>query len=270
MSSSWLSYDDVGDRYASAAEPVYFAGPAEDLISLLRPTTGTRLLDIGTGSGAVGAAAFRILNEGTVVGCDLSVPMLVIARTRLAGLRTVAGDMDHLPFRAAAYDAAALGFVLSHVANPVAALSEIKRVLTEAGRVGVSSWSSSAAGSEAGEVWRDTSAQYVRASELEAAVAAAVPSENLLAAPDGLFLTLADAGFKTVVIHKREYRVEITTTEFIQSRLPSAPSRYMQAHLDPARWNDFVDAVSRRLVDAFGQKIAFRTSANFGIASGAG
>ena len=265
MPHSWFSYDSVAASYASSAEPVYFSRPAEDLISFLRPGAGTKLLDVGTGSGAIAEAAARLTGAETVVACDLSLPMLVVARRRARQIRTVAADLTRLPFSAAAYDAVSVGFVLSHLPNPIAALQEIRRVLTSDGKVGVTSWNSSAPASAAGERWRITAERYVQPVALEEAVATVLPSESLLATQEGLQCALAEAGFGGIVVRRREYSVETTTNDFIESRLMSAPARYIQAQLPPALWDDFIAEISRDIRDHFGERVAFRTSVNFGI-----
>lgn len=269
MPASWFSYDDVAERYASAAEP-YFIKPAEDLISFLRPAPGTRMLDVGAGSGAVAAAVIRLARRTTVVACDLSVPMLVVARKQIHRLSCVGAELTRLPFARASYDAATLAFVLSHLADPCAALQEIKSVLTVTGRIAVSSWGSSAATSAAGQLWRRTSEQYVEPRELEQAIARVVPSESRLATVEGMQSALAEADFTTVVVHKRDYALKVPTHQFIQSRLLAAPSRYMHARLTPGEWNDFVNTISRSLTDQFGPEVHLHISVNFGIASSAG
>lgn len=263
MATTWFSYDDFAEEYASAAEPAYFAKPAAELIAFLAPEAGKKLLDIGSGAGAVPAAALRVNRPPAVVASDVAVPMLVVGRTRVPGLRSVAAEVDHLPFASATFDAATLAFVLSHLRNPVATLKEVKRVLTAGGKVAVSSWSSSAAGSPPGDLWRRTSEQYIDSGELERAVATVVPSESRLATADGLVDTLLSADLTAVSVHRREYDIAMSTDDFVRSRLVAAPSRYMQARLDIAAWSDFVDSATRQLSEEFGSRVRFRISVNF-------
>lgn len=268
--TSWFSYDDVADHYASAAEPAYFTKPAEDLVTFLGPPCGARLLDVGAGSGAVAAAVRRAEPETVVVACDLSIPMLDVARHRIRNLPVVAAEISKLPFASAAYDATTLAFVLSHLPEPVFALHEVRRVLKATGKVAVSSWSSSAAATSAGEIWRRTSEEFVEGEEIDDAVAMAIPSEAALATDEGLRNILTTAGFADIVTRRIEYCVEIPIAQFIQSRLLAAPSRYLNARLDVTRWNDFVAVVSRRLTDRFGAHVSFEISVNMCVASPAG
>lgn len=94
-----------------------------------------RVLDLCCGTGDLaflaGAAAAR------VVGLDFTLPMLAIARTRGrgTGVGFAQGDALRLPFRDAAFDAVTMGYGLRNVADPLACLREVRRVLAPGGRV---------------------------------------------------------------------------------------------------------------------------------------
>lgn len=99
---------------------------------------GLRVLDIGTGTGAMlpafGATGARI------VALDHSPAMLrrAQARCRDEGLREVlysVGDVTRLPFGDAVFDACNCSMVLHHVADPAAALAEMARTVRPGGRV---------------------------------------------------------------------------------------------------------------------------------------
>jgi len=83
------------------------------------------LLEVGCGTGHF----TRWFGEQglQVMGLDLSPPMLAEA-VRLGSLPYVQGDALALPFRAGAFDLAALITTLEFVADPVQALSEATRV----------------------------------------------------------------------------------------------------------------------------------------------
>lgn len=88
------------------------------------------VLDVGVGTGVVALGLSRL--GRTVVGVDLSEPMLRRARDR--GVPVVQGDALRLPVRDASVDDAYAAWVLHLVADIGATLGEIARVLRPGGR----------------------------------------------------------------------------------------------------------------------------------------
>jgi ubiquinone/menaquinone biosynthesis C-methylase UbiE len=109
-----------------------------DLLAACALGRGERLLDLGTGTGLVAAAAARTpCTAARVVGLDVSPAMLARARERVAPFRValVTGDAEALPCRDGSFDAAAGHFVLVFLKRPAAAVAELHRVLRPGGRV---------------------------------------------------------------------------------------------------------------------------------------
>jgi demethylmenaquinone methyltransferase / 2-methoxy-6-polyprenyl-1,4-benzoquinol methylase len=96
---------------------------------------GDRVLDGACGTGDLALADLRA-GAGRVVGLDFSERMLERAR-RKAPLEWVQGDLLALPFEAAAFDAATVGFGVRNVADLPLALSELRRVLRPGGRLAI-------------------------------------------------------------------------------------------------------------------------------------
>lgn len=100
-------------------------------------TAGERVLDLAAGTGAVS----RSLAEAGAkcAACDFSLGMLQVGTRRLrrtdGTVRFVAGDALALPFRTGAFDAATISFGLRNVADPGAALAEMRRVTRPGGRL---------------------------------------------------------------------------------------------------------------------------------------
>lgn len=99
----------------------------EALRGLLAPlASGARVLDVGCGTGWLGAAlgdqAWR------VSGVDRSLRMLARAAGRFPVVR---GEAERLPFRDGAFDAAMVSAVLDFVPDPTRVLREARRVARE-------------------------------------------------------------------------------------------------------------------------------------------
>jgi len=93
---------------------------------------GTRLLELGVGTGAV---AMALMEAGyDVVGVDISAPMLASARPRLPG-RVGLADAAALPFVDGVFDAVYAVWVMYHLVDPRKALAEAARVLRPGGRL---------------------------------------------------------------------------------------------------------------------------------------
>ncbi len=109
-----------------------------EILELLAPRPGARLLDIGAGPGFFAEeAGERVGPGGRVVGIDTSADMLEMAQRRCARLPQVAfleGDALHLPFEVPSFDAAAASQVYEYVEDVPAALAELHRVLVPGGR----------------------------------------------------------------------------------------------------------------------------------------
>ncbi|WP_225849241.1 methyltransferase domain-containing protein [Streptomyces sp. HPF1205] len=100
---------------------------------------GQIVLDLGCGPGTdLTALAEAVGGAGTVIGVDHDEAMVETARTRTAGLPGVdvrLGDIHDLALPDRAADRARTDRVLQHVADPVRALAEIRRVLRPGGRL---------------------------------------------------------------------------------------------------------------------------------------
>jgi demethylmenaquinone methyltransferase/2-methoxy-6-polyprenyl-1,4-benzoquinol methylase len=97
---------------------------------------GDRVLDAACGTGDLALADLRA-GAGSVTGIDFSPRMLERARRKHAGIEWVEGDVLALPFAAASFDAATIGFGIRNVADLDRALRELRRVLRGGGRLAV-------------------------------------------------------------------------------------------------------------------------------------
>ena len=107
----------------------------ERAVYLLRPSPSDRVLEVVFGHGRAVARLANIVNNGCVCGIDVSESMLNVAVRR--NRRAVAagrvqlrrGGCASIPFANANFDGALAVHTLSFWSDPVACLSEIRRVL---------------------------------------------------------------------------------------------------------------------------------------------
>lgn len=110
------------------------------LLPRLKPAD--RVLVVGIGPGTITIDLAGRLSEGSVVGID-SAPAAVAATQDLANardlrnLRLIVGDVYHLGFSGASFDVVHAHQLLQHLADPVAALREMRRVCVPGGLVAV-------------------------------------------------------------------------------------------------------------------------------------
>ena len=117
---------------------------AENSAAYLLPrlNVADRLLDVGIGPGTITLDLAGRLSEGWVVGID-SAPAAVAATQTLAAaqgvrnLRLLVGDAYQLGFADASFDVVHAHQLVQHLAHPVAALREMRRVCVPGGLVAV-------------------------------------------------------------------------------------------------------------------------------------
>jgi len=137
-------WEEVAADYV--ADPLgLFEGCAGRLLSLLQPPSGSVLLDIGTGGGAVALQAFPWIGpEGKVIGCDIAGSMLRHAKRACAAPGPTAGfsqmDAERLGFADGSFDVVACAFSLFQFPEMRRAMVEMARVVRVGGRVGLSNW----------------------------------------------------------------------------------------------------------------------------------
>ena len=105
------------------------------------PSTAMRVLDVATGTAAVAIELAQAVPDRTVVGVDQSPEMLAAGRARVAraGLADRVelreGRAESLPFADGEFDALTFTYLLRYVADPVATMRELARVVRPGGVV---------------------------------------------------------------------------------------------------------------------------------------
>jgi demethylmenaquinone methyltransferase/2-methoxy-6-polyprenyl-1,4-benzoquinol methylase len=135
-------FDLVADRY-DLLNDVLSVGQdrrwRRAVVAAIAASAGERVLDLAAGTGTVSRSLAQA--GAQCVACDFSLGMLQVGLQRLRqadgrpAVSFVAGDALALPFGDGAFDAVTISFGLRNVADPAAALAEMRRVTRPGGRL---------------------------------------------------------------------------------------------------------------------------------------
>lgn len=130
------AYDRFMGRYSVGLSPQLadVAGvPTE-----ARP--GQRVLDVGSGPGALTAELVSRVGAGAVSAVDPSEPFVAAVRERHPGVEVLLASAEHLPFRNDTFDVVLAQLVVHFMSDPVAGLAEMARVTRPDGVVAACVW----------------------------------------------------------------------------------------------------------------------------------
>ncbi len=144
----WQGVDETADpswyiRFLDASRRATLAQIEHDphrYYSFLEPAAGLRVLDVGSGTGALLTPLASLLQPGgSIVGVDISTVMVEEASRRAAEhhlpIAFREADAGHLPFADASFDRAMATQVLVHLDRPALAIHEMARVTRPGGLV---------------------------------------------------------------------------------------------------------------------------------------
>ena len=142
--------EEEGEHWAAEAERFdrMLAPYGEHVVAGLSPEPGESVVDVGCGNGALSLdVAARVGPKGSVLGLDLSGPMLSLARSRAAerGLGNVAfeqSDAQVHDFGDRQFDAVTSRFGVMFFDDPVAAFANLRSGTRSGGRVAFACWRS--------------------------------------------------------------------------------------------------------------------------------
>ena len=146
-SSGWKVDDDAAELYEEYFVPIIFAPWGERLVDRADLQEGDRVLDVATGTGIVARrAAAEVGNSGSVVGVDIDSGMLAVAKDQASDIQPAIewweGDAADLPFPDERFDAVFCQQGLQLFDEPLAALEEMRRVLSPDGLAVLAVWRS--------------------------------------------------------------------------------------------------------------------------------
>ena len=144
--STWRRPTGAAEEYERVAVPHLTTPFAMQLIDLLSLRPGERVLDVACGTGAVARiAAQRVGPRGRVIGVDLNVGMISVARSlplaEGAPIEWIEGSALALALPDASVDAVLCQQGLQFFPDKALALREMRRVTRSGGRLALSVWS---------------------------------------------------------------------------------------------------------------------------------
>ncbi|MEO5335738.1 MAG: class I SAM-dependent methyltransferase [Magnetospirillum sp. WYHS-4] len=128
-------------RYAAVYDLLFgslFAPGRRATVHMVNQRAGQRILEVGVGTG-LSLPFYR--HDASVVGIDLSIDMLEVARDRVErdGLAHVHGllemDAQHMAFADGSFDAVVAMYVASVVSDPARLMAEMRRVCVSGGDI---------------------------------------------------------------------------------------------------------------------------------------
>jgi SAM-dependent methyltransferase len=143
---SGAAYDRFMGRYSRSLAP--------QLAELAGIEAGQRVLDVGSGPGALTAELVARLGASAVVAVDPSAPFVDALRERLPDVEAARASAEALPFGDGVFDAALAQLVVHFMADPVAGLREMARVTRPGGVVAACVWDHAGERSPLAVFWR--------------------------------------------------------------------------------------------------------------------
>ena len=248
--------------YGRIAARLQFTAPAYDLVEIAGSREGGTVLDVGTGTGVVAAAAKAAAGPaGVIIGADSAMEMIRLARQETGNL--VLAEVPGLPFCDESFDTVLAGFVVSHFDSYVAGLRDMVRVCRSGGRVGMSAWG--AVANPAAALWSDIAAQYAPRQELNEAFLKHIPWDTWFSSIENVAHALKSAALSSVLTETRYYSVRMPTRDYLLTRQASVQGLVLRRALTPAQWDKFTARVAEVFQNQFGDVVEYQRDVHFGV-----
>jgi SAM-dependent methyltransferase len=210
--------------------------------------SGDRALDIGCGTGATTRELAARAVDGSVLGLDLSGPMLTIAREAahradIRNVEFVQGDAQVHPFDPSSFDVAVSRMGSMFFGDPAAAFANVGRALRPGGRLALTVWQEVAANQWLTAI--DTALGEPPSEEAADEPAGYTPGPFSLADPGLCASLLQHAGFVDIAVDALDIPLAFGTVEDAEAFLHT----WMDEDLDSDGRARATAALHRLLVD---------------------
>jgi ubiquinone/menaquinone biosynthesis C-methylase UbiE len=248
--NDWRSYDDVAETY-ERIHATRLAKPAGDLVEIAGVAEGTRVLDVGAGTGVAAEAALE--RGADAVGIDESLGMLRVGRAARPNVRSAAAEAIDLPFRDGAFDVVIANFVIAHFTKYQTALFDMTRVLRRGGRMALSAWAD--VDDDLTRAWLELVEGVVPRPVLQSSLAEALPWRDRFRDPGALQEALTDAGLRSVRTERRTYQFRYALQEYVEGMSTWATGRLVRSMLGPMAFGSFLERARRSFAERFADPV---------------
>lgn len=132
----------AAEVYDTFFVPALFGQFPEPILDHVKVSIGTRVLDVGCGTGIVARAARRRVGpSGAVAAVDPNEGMLAVARRSDPSVDWHSGTAESLPFADHSFDHTISQFAAMFFTDRTAAMGEMARVTVDGGTVTIATWS---------------------------------------------------------------------------------------------------------------------------------
>ena len=127
---------DAYDRFMGR----YSRELARRLIEFARIEAGMRVLDVGSGPGALAERLAERVGPKLVSAADPSEPLVTACAERVPGADVRQAAAEELPWQEGVFDTALAQLVVNFMRDPYAGVAEMRRVVRPGGIVGACTW----------------------------------------------------------------------------------------------------------------------------------
>jgi SAM-dependent methyltransferase len=148
-----VTFDVAADAYDQFMGR-FSAQLVQQMLELAEVHEGARALDVGCGPGALTAGLVDRLGADAVWAVDPSPPFVAANQQRHPGVEVRQASAEHLPFDDDLFDVAIAQLVVHFMRDPVAGLSEMRRVVRPGGVVAACVWDHAGGRAPVSDFWR--------------------------------------------------------------------------------------------------------------------